>query len=282
MKIGLFHFNTDDGADSIALAREAEQLGFESIFFGDHSHIPASRRSPYPDPPFGELPRHYYRMQDPFISLAAIASVTERIRLGTSICLVVERDPITLAKVVATLDHISNGRVILGVGAGWNLEEMENHGTDPETRIALLRERVEAMREIWTREQAEYHGRFVNFDPIFAWPKPKQTPHPPILVGGMGPTVHKRVVAYGDGWLPGHMKDLGALQARIDELQQHASEKGRSALPITIISPDPRHIPSYVGMGIERAILGLPAGPAEETFQAMRAIAAQVTDHLDT
>jgi probable F420-dependent oxidoreductase len=281
VKIGVFCYNTDDGADALGLAQEAEALGFESIFCPDHSHVPASRLSPYPDPPYGELPPEYYRMRDPFVTLAAIAATTTKIKLGTSICLIVERDPITTAKIVASLDHISKGRVLLGVGAGWNREEMENHGTDPKTRMTLMKERVEAMKAIWTQDQAEYHGRFVNFDPIFSWPKPTQTPHPPVIVGGMGPGVLQRVIEFGDGWFPGHMKDLDALQARIDELQGMAAAAGRNAVPITIISGKPEFIERYERMGMTRCVFHLPSGPHETTIAALKKLAEQAQGFLD-
>ncbi len=281
MKLGLFTYNTDDGADPIQVAREAEAIGFESIFCPDHSHVPASRLSPYPDPPYGELPREYYRMQDPFVTLSGIATVTTRIKLGTSICLVVERDPISLAKIVASLDHLSRGRVLLGVGAGWNREEMENHGTDPKTRMTLLKERVEAMKAIWTQEQAEYHGRFVNFDPIFSWPKPFQKPHPPVIVGGMGAGVLDRVATFGDGWLPGQQKDLDALHARIMELQELVKAAGRDPVEITIISHSSKHVARYAEMGISRTILPLPAGPIEAVREKMNQYAQEWGNHLD-
>lgn len=281
MKIGVFIYNTDDGADPLVVAQEAEALGFESVFCPDHSHVPASRLSPYPDPPYGELPREYYRMRDPFVTLSAIAATTKKIKLGTGICLVVERDPITLAKIVASLDLLSGGRVLLGVGAGWNREEMENHGTDPKTRMALLKERVQAMKLIWTEEQAEYHGRFVNFDLIFAWPKPVQAPHPPVLVGGMGPGVLQRVVEFGDAWFPGHQKDLDGLAVRIAELQTLAAQAGRAPIPVTIISGKPEFAARYAAMGIERCVCALPSGPLEETLVAMRQLAADLKPFLD-
>src|SRR5438876_3694917 len=173
-----------------------EARGFESFFVTEHTHIPASRETPYPAGV--PLPPEYWHIHDPFVALASAAAVTERIRLGTAICLVVERDPITTAKEVASLDRLSGGRMIFGVGAGWNLEEMRNHGTDPSTRFGLLRERVEAMKALWTSEEASYHGRHVDFERIWSWPTPLQEPHPPVLVGGNGARVLERVVAYGD------------------------------------------------------------------------------------
>ncbi len=182
MKFGLTIFPTEASAQPVELARRAEELGFESLFFPEHTHIPVSRETPYPAG--GDLPDEYRRIYDPFAALAAAAAVTEKLLLGTGICLIVERDPITTAKEVATVDRLSNGRFLFGVGAGWNLEEMRNHGTDPEQRFRLMRERIEAMKAIWTEDEAAYHGELVDFDPINAWPKPVQRPHPPILMGG--------------------------------------------------------------------------------------------------
>lgn len=278
MKVGVFIYNTDDGADPLVVAQEAERLGFESIFCPDHTHIPASRLSPFPMPPFGDLPREYYRMRDPFVSLSGIAAVTSKIMLGTSVCVVVERDPILLAKTVASLDLMSNGRVLLGVGAGWNLEEMQNHGTNPKTRMKLLRERVGAMREIWSQEQAEFHGDLVDFDPIFSWPKPVQKPGVPIIVGGSGPTVLDRVVAFGDGWFPGHQQDLDELKARMDELQEKAAAAGRAPIPVTIMGGLPAFFERYAEMGASRCVCVLPAGPTDASLDALNRLAPRVRE----
>jgi probable F420-dependent oxidoreductase len=196
---GVSYFATDDAIPPAELAPMLEQRGFESMFVTEHSHIPASRETPYP---IGEpLPREYWRIYDPFVSLAMAAAVTEKLKLGTAICLVVERDPIMTAKEVASIDRLSGGRFLFGVGSGWLLEEMRNHGTDPKRRFGIMRERVEAMKEIWANNEAEYHGKYVDFDPIVQFPKPVQRPHPPILVGGHGPTVFDRVLGYGDDGL---------------------------------------------------------------------------------
>lgn len=275
MKIGIFCYNTDDGADPLEVARMAEQMGFESIFCPDHTHIPVSRLSPFPMPPW-EMPREYFRMRDPFVSLSGMAAVTKDIKLGTGICLVVERDPILLAKTTASLDLMSGGRVLLGVGAGWNREEMMNHGTDPTTRMSLLQERVLAIKEIWTKDEAQFHGRFVNFDPIFSWPKPAQKPYIPVLVGGGGPTVLDRVVAFGDGWFPGHQKDLGELHERMQELQVKAKAAGRDAIPVSIMFGLPKFVERYAEMGAERAVIGLPSGPLDAVRAELESIAAAV------
>ena len=220
MDLGLAHFLTDYGMQPAQLGRMAEERGFESLFFPEHTHIPVSRDTPYPGG--GDLPPEYSHTLDPFLGLTAAAAVTERLLLGTGVCLVIERDPIVTAKEVATLDHVSAGRFLFGVGAGWNREEMENHGTDPETRFRRMRESVEAMKAIWTEDEAEYHGRIVDFDPIWSWPKPVQKPHPPVLVGGLGEKVLDRVVAYGDEWIPNRIESVEALKRRIDELRERA------------------------------------------------------------
>jgi len=252
--LGIATVLTGEGVDPVSLARDVEDRGFESLYLADHTHVPASRESPYPHPPFGDLPRQYFRTLDPLVTLGAMAAATTTLRLGTGICLVVERDPIILAKEVATLDLLSGGRVLLGVGAGWNREEMRNHGTDPSTRMSVLRERVEAMKAIWTQDEAEYHGEFVDFDPLFSWPKPVQVPHPPVLVGGSGPTVLERVVAFGDGWMPGHQRDLAGLGKRITELQELAEEAGRPRLPVTIFSANPDRLADYLDIGASRCV----------------------------
>src|ERR1700686_3481497 len=209
------------------LAPAAENLGFESLWVAEHSHIPISRQSPYPAG--GELPKHYFHTMDPFVALTVAAVASKTIRLATGICLLIERDPIHTAKETASLDQISNGRFLFGVGGGWNREEMADHGTAFETRWKLLRERVEAVKAIWTQDEAEYHGELVNFGPMWCWPKPVQKPHPPVLLGGSGPSVLKRVVAYADGWMPNRGADL----PRIPELQELARAAGRGTVPAT-------------------------------------------------
>src|SRR5881398_2514919 len=200
MHIGVCMFNTDYAIRIEELARAAEASGFESLFVPEHTHIPASRRTPFPSG--GELPREYSHTLDPFVALAHAAAVTTRIRLGTGICLVIERDTITTAKEVASVDFVSNGRFLFGIGGGWNIEEMENHGTDPTTRFKRLGEQVLAMKQIWTKEAAEFRGKYVSFDPIWMWPKPVQKPHPPVLLGGESGHTLQRVVDFCDGWFP--------------------------------------------------------------------------------
>ena len=262
MDFGVSYFPTDEAVEPAELARMAEERGFESVFVTEHTHIPASRETDYPAG--GELPREYFRIYDPFVALATMAAATERIRVGTAICLLVERDPITTAKEVASVDRLSGGRMIFGVGAGWNLEEMRNHGTDPKQRFAILRERVEACREMWTNEEATYHGEFVSFDRIVSRPAPLQEPHPPVLVGGNGPNVLKRVVAFGDGWFPNRLPPDDQMIARVEELQRLGEEAGRGPIPVTLQIPprDPDVLRRYEEAGVTRAVHMLRAEDA--------------------
>jgi probable F420-dependent oxidoreductase len=219
MKFGIAIFPTADIQPPDELARMAEERGFESLFFPEHTHIPASRATPYPAG--GDLPPEYSRTYDPFVALTAAAVATRELRVGTGICLIIERDPIVTAKEVASLDRISGGRFLFGVGAGWNVEEMANHGTDASARFGVMRERVEAMKAIWTEDAASYAGTYVNFERIWSWPKPAQRPHPPVLVGGNGPTVLDRVLAFGDAWFPNYGRG-GDVVRRAEELRARA------------------------------------------------------------
>ncbi len=264
MDIGLAHFLTDYGIPPAPLGRMVEERGFESLFLPEHTHIPVSRETPYPGG--GELPREYSHTLDPFVALGAAAATTERLRLGTGVSLVIERDPIVTAKEVATLDHITGGRLLFGVGAGWNREEMQNHGTDPTTRFRRMRESVEAMKAIWTQDEAEYHGRIIDFDPIWSWPKPVQKPHPPVLVGGLGEKVYDRVVAYGDEWIPNRVQNPEALGERIAELQRRAEAAGRDPIPVTVFGakPEVRLLERLRTAGVTRSLFYLPPRePAE-------------------
>jgi probable F420-dependent oxidoreductase len=259
MHYAVMLFPTDYAIPPADLAQEAEARGFESIWFPEHSHIPASRETPFPGG--GDLPKWYYDALDPFVALAAAAAVTSTIKLATGICLVIQRDPIQTAKSVASLDQVSGGRVLFGIGAGWNLDEMRNHGTDYDRRFKLMRERVEAMKAIWTEKEAEYHGEFVDFDPIFAWPKPVQQPHPPIHVGGGFPGGARRAARYGNGWIPIAGRDPVA--QNIAEFRKFAEEEGRDpdSLEVSLfgMGPDEAAIKGAQDIGVSRVVFGLPS-----------------------
>ncbi len=268
---GLQMFPTDYSIQPVELAKAAEERGFESLFFPEHTHIPTSRKTPYPG--MGDLPKEYWHSHDPFVALAAAAAVTSRIKLATGICLIIERDPITTAKEVASLDMISGGRFIFGVGAGWNVEEMETHGTDPGSRWKLMRDRVLAMKAIWANDDAEHHGTFVDFDPIWSWPKPVQKPHPPILVGGYGPHTLNRVVEYGDGWLP--LMPPPVLSQQIPELNRLAEKAGRGPIPVTAygVPGEKEVVEKYLEVGVERCVFWLPSEPPEQTLPTLDRLA---------
>jgi probable F420-dependent oxidoreductase len=274
MEFGIATFVTDEGVTPTHLGRALEQRGFESLFIAEHSHIPVNRESQPPDG--GELPRKYYRTLDPFVTLTAVAVVTERLLVATGILLVIERDPIITAKEIASLDHVSGGRVVVGVGAGWNREEMRHHGTDPKTRMALLRERIYAMKEIWTKDVAEFHGEFVNFDPIYCWPKPVQRPHPPIIVGGHGPKALDRTLDYGDGWMPTYGLGVDEIAERTAELRRRAEETGRGYVPVSVyaVPAEPEIVTRLAEAGVDRVLFDLPTLPAEETDQRLDEFAA--------
>jgi probable F420-dependent oxidoreductase len=273
MKFGVAIFPTADVPTPAELGRMAEERGFESLLFPEHTHIPASRESPYPAG--GELPPEYSRTYDPFPALMAAADATERLLVGTAICLVIERDPIITAKEVATVDRLSGGRFLFGVGAGWNVEEMRNHGTDAHHRFGIMRERIEAMKAIWSQEEATYHGRHVSFERIWCWPKPVQRPHPPILVGGNGPKVLDRVLAFGDEWMPNRVKD-DQIIPRFEELGRRAAQAGRPPIPITVagLMRDPARIERFEQAGVHRGLFWLPASNPQEVEAAFDRYAA--------
>ena len=260
MKLGICMFATDYAIRIDDLAREVEARGFESLFVPEHTHIPTSRRSPWPGGP--NLPREYWHTLDPFVSLMAAAAATETLRVGTGICLLPEHDPIVTAKEIASLDLLSNGRVDVGIGAGWNAEEMENHGTEFATRFRVMSERAKVMKTLWTEEEPEFHGEFTDFDPVWSYPKPVQKPNPPILIGGESVHTLRRVVDYGDGWLPRARggfdphEGVGRLRAVAD-----AAGRDMSTLTINVFGApsDAAVLDLYREAGIHRAILSVPS-----------------------
>jgi probable F420-dependent oxidoreductase len=262
MDFGIGYFPTHDATGPGPVARLVEEHGFESLFFAEHTHIPASRQTPYPQG--GKLPRKYFHTYDLFVALTAAAAATSRLRVGSGICLVTERDPIVTAKETASIDHLSGGRLEFGVGAGWNREEMENHGTDPRTRMRLFQERVEAIKEIWTAEAATYQGEFVNFDAIWSWPKPAQRPHPPVLVGGSGPTVLDRVLAFGDAWFPNYYE--GVFE-RAKELEARADRP--IEFQVIAAPADPMVLERLADVGCTRVVRWVPSAGMAAVEQSL-------------
>lgn len=270
MDFGVSYFPTDKAIAPAELAAMLEERGFESFFVTEHTHIPASRETPYPAG--GDLPEEYWRTHDPFVALMSAAQATERIKVGTAICLLVERDPIITAKEAASVDVLSGGRLLFGVGAGWNREEMANHGTDPSRRFSLLRERVEAVREIWTSDEATYQGEFVEFDRIRCWPKPLQPGGPPVLLGGNGPKVLDRVLAFADEWFPNRIGAEEHNIPRIEELGRRAADAGRDPIPVSLQIP-PRDVDSmrrYEEAGVTRFVFMLRPEDAVDASAAAR------------
>jgi len=264
---GVMMFATDYAIQPGELARATEDRGLDSLFFPEHTHIPTSRRSPWPGG--GDLPMEYSHTHDLFVAMTAAAAVTKRIKLGSGICLVIERDPIVLAKEVASLDVLSGGRVILGIGGGWNAEEMENHGTDFKRRWRLLRERVLAMKEIWSKEKAEFHGEFVNFDPIWSWPKPVQPGGPPILLGSEAKKCFERVVDFCDGWIPINRKG-DQLKNGVQQLRDDAKRAGRRfedmQLGVFGVPPKADLAKQLIDWGFSHLIFGLPPAKADKVL----------------
>jgi probable F420-dependent oxidoreductase len=266
MEIGAAMFFTDYAMPAQEIGPALEQRGFESIWAPEHSHIPLSRRSPWPGG--AELPKKYFDAMDPFVTLSVIAAVTRTIKIGTGVCLVIQRDTIQTAKLVASLDQVSAGRFLFGIGGGWNAEEMEDHGTEFKTRFKKLREQIEAMKAIWTQTKPEYSGDLVKFPPMMVWPKPVQKPYPPVILGGAYPHAARRAVAYGDGWIPIAGRGDADLENQIVQFRAMAKEAGRDpgALPITIFSA-PENLDTlkkYKDMGISRAIVQLPSASTDE------------------
>jgi probable F420-dependent oxidoreductase len=259
MQVGVFYFPADYGIDVAELAQALETRGFASLYVPEHTHTPTSRRSPFPGG--GELPKKYSHTHDPFVALSFAAAATKKLVLGTGICLIPERDPIVTAKCVASLDQLSGGRFVFGIGGGWNVEEMENHGAQYKTRFKLMRERILAMKALWTEEKAAFHGEFVNFDPVWSWPKPRQRPHPPILLGGESDYTLRRIVEYCDGWIPRPIAGFTPRDAKT-RLRRMAEQRGRdpTSLSITVFRApaDKAALDDYRAAGIEGALLEVP------------------------
>ena len=280
MHMGALLFPTDLSIRPDRLAAELEARGYESFWVTEHTHIPTSRRTPWPGGP--QLPEEYRRTLDPYVALTAAAAVTERLKLGTGITLVAQHDPIVLAKTVASLDHLSGGRVLLGIGVGWNEDEMEQHGVDPKRRRSVAREHVLAMRELWTQEEASFDGEHVQFSSSWSWPKPVSDPYPPILMGGAGgPVTFRHVVEYCDGWMPIHgRRDIAG---KLDELRRAADEAGRDMATIDLgvfgCPADNAVIDSYAELGFTRCVLGVPPTGVDDAMRALDRAADVVAEH---
>ncbi len=282
MHFGASMFLTDYSMTPAALGKALEERGFESMWAPEHSHIPLSRRSPWPGG--GELPKPYYDVMDPFVTLTAAAAATSRLRLGTGVCLVNQRDPIQTAKLVASVDQVSGGRFLFGIGVGWNAEEMEDHGTVFASRAKLVRERVEAMKKIWTESKPEYHGEFVNFDPMMTWPKPVQKPHPPVIVGGAFPHGARRAARYGDGWIPlagrpGQHSDIFEVLPKFNAMLAEAGRDPASC-PVSIFSaPDNADaLKRYRDLGAVRVATSLPAAKEDVVLPILDRWAALIRE----
>lgn len=281
VKFGVSTVVTDEGIGPTELGRALEEREFESLFVGEHTHIPVKRETPWPGG--GDLAREFYRTLDPLVVLTAAAVATERLLMGAGVLQVTQRDPILLAKEIASLDLVSGGRTIVGVGAGWNREEIRNHGTEPKTRMALLRERVLAMKALWTQEEAEFHGDFVAFDPVFSWPKPVQSPHPPIMVGGNHPAAVDRVLEFGDDWgviwLPTMSEGDGNLADQIADLRRRAAERGRGYISVTMfqVPPDPEVVKGIAEAGADRVLFSLKTAPAADTLRSLDTMAELIS-----
>jgi probable F420-dependent oxidoreductase len=269
MRVGVFYFNPDYGIAIGELAPALEERGFASLYVPEHTHIPTSRRTPLRGG--GELPKRYSHIHDPFVALSFAAAATKKLLLGTGICLIPERDPIVTAKCVASLDQLSGGRFIFGIGGGWNVEEMENHGAQYDTRFGLMRERTLAMRALWTEEEAAFHGKFVDFDPVWSWPKPAQQPHPPILLGESDYTL-RRIVEYCDGWIPRPVGDFTP-EGAVERLRRMAESKGRDPRSLSIsvfrAPADRAALAQYREAGIDEALLEIPDVSRDEILQLL-------------
>ena len=281
MKFGIVSYNTEYGIRPDDAARAAEARGFESIWLPEHTHIPVSRESPFPLG--GELPEEYKHFMDPFVSLMAAAAATTTLKVATGICLLIEHDPIVVAKAVATLDYLSGGRVLFGIGGGWNREEMANHGTRFDDRWKVLRERMLAIKAIWTEEQAAYHGDFVDFDAIWCYPKPVQKPHPPVYLGAVSKAGLKRVVDWCDGWLLVDPQD-DTLEQAARELDALCAARGRDPGEVSITAFATQTVTAelverYAAAGVERTIVWLPPDSTANAMAVMDAAAPLVEQY---
>jgi len=278
MDIGAFYFSTDYNMPAVDLAKALEERGFESLFLCEHTHIPVSRKSPFPGG--GDLPRRYIRTHDPFVALGFCAAATTTLKLGTGICLIAQRDPIVTAKAIASLDMLSGGRFVFGVGGGWNVEEMENHGTTYDTRFKVMQERILAMKALWTEEEAEFHGDFVDFDKVWSYPKPAQRPHPPILLGGETKYTLRRVVEFCDGWFPRAGRGFEVPNS-MTALREAADAVGRdmSTLQVTVFRApdDPQQLEAYQQHGVKRALLEIPDAGSDEVLKKLDEYAKLLT-----
>ncbi len=271
MKIGVLNFVTDQGIGPAELGEALEQRGFDSLFLAEHTHIPVNNQSPYPAG--GPIPDKYYRTMDPFVALTAAAVATRNLVVGTGIALIPQRDPIHTAKEVASLDLVSQGRFVFGVGVGWLREEIANHGVDPAVRGRVVDERLRAIIEIWTQEKAEFHGEFVNFDPIYSWPKPVQKPHPPLYLGG-GPASFKRIARFNAGWISISPAPR-AIRRQLEELRGVAGHD----VPVIVSHMGEltaEAIAGYAELGVQRVLLELPTEPRDETLRRLDSLRAEL------
>lgn len=274
-------FPTDYAIDPATLAKEVEDRGFDSLWFPEHSHIPVSRQSPYPGG--GDLPRMYVHTYDPFVALSWAAAATTTLKVATGICLLIQRDAIHTAKEVASLDRLSGGRFLFGIGGGWNREEMADHGTNPKTRMRRLGEQVNAMKALWTQEEASYDGEFVRFETSWAYPKPVTSPHPPVIVGGMGPTVEDRILEFGDEWLPQRVgpDNVDEFIERAEKLQQRASDAGRGRIPMSLFGAETSQeaLDGYHRAGLDRVIYGVSSADRDTVLKELDELAPLVSQH---
>lgn len=280
MKLGIAMFPADFAIRPDELARAVEERGFESLFLPEHTHLPVTERT---RAEVGELPAHFSRTYDLFVALGYAAAATRNLLVGTGICLVPQRDPIVTAKAVASLDALSGGRVLFGVGAGWISEEIANHGTDPARRWSVMAERVKAIRQIWENDVAEFHGEHVSFGPLWSWPKPHQPSGPPVLVGGSGPHVARRVLDFGDEWMPHAGMPLAELADRIATLRAAGREAGGDEVPVTVFGAEPEaaHLAELREIGVNRALLYAPPDDADTVRRFLDQVAPLATKFQD-